>query len=164
MKPGGTIIAASLLTGALLLAFPGCVDADNGGQWTTVDSTIPQGDVALYRDVQFQDVPVPAGYAISPTESYSFQGSMSRSGVIHYYGPLDWSSALDFYRSELPANGWQIVETERGFNFRVLHCVKGHEKLIVAVRQARGGSRTEIQLDDITKNDLLLKGKLPSTR
>lgn len=162
MKAGKLHIA----TAALLAALAGASGCQGTGrdEWAAVSPVAAQGDVSLYRDIQFQDVPIPAGYAVSPTESYSFQGAMSRSGIIHYYGPIDYHDALEFYRAELPAAGWNIDNTERGFDFRVFRCSKGREKLIVTVRQIRGGSRAEIQLDDISKNDLLLKGKLPANR
>ncbi|MCC8191318.1 MAG: hypothetical protein LIP77_11920 [Planctomycetes bacterium] len=156
MKAGMSrwVLAAAL---SLLLA-PGC------NEEVVPDTAMTPGDVTLYRDVEFDDIPVPAGYSLNPHTSYSFQGSMFRSGVFHYFGPVEWGAALDFYRTRLPENGWALENTERGFDFRVFHFVKGQEKLIVVVRQTRDGSRAELQLDDIGKNDLLLRGKLPSAR
>ena len=86
---------------------------------------------------------------------------MFRQGVFHFYGSLHWLDALDFYRTSLPAAGWTLDKTERGFDFRILHFRKGPEKLIAVVRQSTTGSRTEMQLDNVAKNDLLLRGKLP---
>ncbi len=85
---------------------------------------------------------------------------MFRNAVIKYHGPLEWTLALDFYRNEMPAAGWTLEKTERGSDYRVFYFGKGQEKLIVVVKQIRNGSRAEIQLDNVGKNDLLLKGKL----
>ena len=143
------------------LAFPallGCMQAPE--EWIVVGPESAQGDVTLYRDVQFQDIPVPAEYSLLRRESYSFQGSLFRHGQLKYQGPVEWTEALDFYRRELQAAGWRLGKTEKGFDFRVLYFDKGPERLIVVVRQLRTGSRAELQLDNVDKNDLLLKGKL----
>lgn len=124
------------------------------------DAGVPQGDVNLYRDIQFDDIPVPAEYWLLPRESHSFRGASFRSGFFVYDGQLEWTKALDFYRQQLPAFGWEEESVERGFDFRILRRRKGPESLIVTIRQIRNGSRVEILLDNVERNDLLLKGKL----
>lgn len=151
---GTLLIAAMTLSGVI-----GC-DKQYQQDWLTVGPESRQGDVSVYRDVQFADIPVPSEYVLLERESYSFQGQLFRNGMLKYQGPLEWRLALDFYRRELPTAGWSLEKTERGPDFRVLYFSKGQEKLIAVVRQIRNGSRTEIQLDNVDKNDLLLKGKL----
>ncbi|MCC8179305.1 MAG: hypothetical protein LIP23_00100 [Planctomycetes bacterium] len=128
------------------------------GQVYTAGSQV--GDVSMYRDIQFDDIPGPQEYSLILDESHSFQGSMFRSAYLVYAGPLEWRYALDFYRSQLPLFGWTAEGVETGFDFRVLTFRKDGERLFVTVRQLRNGSRTEIQLDNVDKNDLLLKGRL----
>ncbi|MCD8350820.1 MAG: hypothetical protein LUC93_09450 [Planctomycetaceae bacterium] len=148
-------LAATALS---LACAAGCNEYQN--EWVTVGPESVQGDVSLYRDVQFADIPVPAEYTLLERESYSFQGALFRSGLLQYQGPLEWTQALDFYRQEFPNAGWALEKTDRGMDYRVLYFAKGQEKLIVVVRQIRNGSRAELQLDNVDKNDLLLKGKL----
>lgn len=155
--------ARTALFGALILGIAGCLPQQEGdNEWLAVGPTMAsgRGDVAMLRDVQFADIPIPSGYSIIPHESYSFQGSLFRNGVLKYHGPVDWNFAINFYRRHLPARGWILNNVERGFDVRVFYFSKGQEKLIVIVRQIAGGSRTELQLDNIDKNDLLLKGRL----
>lgn len=121
-----------------------------------------RGDVNLIRDIQFEDIPGPQEYDLISSESYSFQGSTFRSAYLVYEGPVEWRQALDFYRTQMPQLGWTAEDTERGFDVRVLRFLKGQERAIVTVRQLRNGSRTEIQVDNAEKSDLLLKGKMPS--
>lgn len=161
-------IALSLILAAALAALasaPAGCDAPApraryADEWLTVSPESRQGDVSVYQDVQFADIPVPEEYMLLPAESSSFQGSLFRNARLTYQGRLEWSLALDFYRTQLAAAGWQLAKMDRGFNFRVLYFDKGQEKLIVVVRQIKNGSRAEIQLDNTDKNDLLLKGKL----
>lgn len=162
MRPG-TMLRTAVATLALACA-AGCDGQDNRNDWITVGPESRQGDVSLFRDVQFADIPVPAEYAILPRESYSFQGSLFRQAQLKYEGPIGSSEAIYFYETHLPQAGWQFVKTERGYDLRVLYFTKGQEQLIVVVRSVRNGSRAEIQLDNVDKNDLLLKGKLNEPR
>ena len=149
--------AVFLLTSLLLLA--GCPQEGQGPAYPAGE----QGDVTLYRDIQFEDIPGPPEYVLLVNESHSFQGAVFRTATLHYQGELEWTRAIEFYRSQLPMTGWTYESIERGFDFRILRFRKGPEQLIVVVRQIRNGSRAEIQLDNVERNDLLLKGKL-STR
>ncbi len=152
------VVRSTLLLTGLLLFSAGCEQPPP--EWVTVGPGSRQGDVSLYRDVQFADIPIPAEYDLRRDLSYSFQGAVFRNAVLVYEGYLDWSAALEFYRRELPNHGWNLSKTERGHDFRVLYFDKGEEKLIAIVKQTRGGSQVEIQLDNVDKNDLLLKGRL----
>lgn len=161
MKTGKLTALTGCMLGAALLIGQGCNEQTH---WVSATPGDRQGDVTLYRDVSFDDIPVPMEYELLQAESYSFQGAMFRNGVFHYQGELEWTRALEFYRTQFPAAGWALGETERGFDFRVLHFRKGPEQLIVTVRQLRGGSRAELQLDNVERNDLLLKGMLDAKR
>lgn len=157
MKAGK--VAWTALAGLVLACAAGCL-GDNDNDWVAVNQASAQGDVTLYRDVHFEDIPIPQEYTLLTRESHSFQGGLFRNGVFKYEGPLEWTEALFFFRSELPARGWNLDKTEKGWDIRALYFRKGEETLIVTVRQLRTGSRAELQLDNIDKNDLLLKGKL----
>ena len=158
-----TRITGGVLSAVLLLA-PGCSLYETQNHWVSVSPGDNQGDVSLYRDVAFDDIPVPIEYSLLPQQSYSFQGASSRNGVFFYEGPLEWTRALEFYRIQMTQAGWSLEELERGFTFRILRFRKGPEQLLVTVRQMRNGSRAELQLDNIEQNDLLLKGRMDETR
>lgn len=119
-----------------------------------------RGDVTLYRDMQFEDIPIPEYYTLLRTASHSFQSSRFRTGVFHYEGPVDWREAIAFFRTQAPASGWEFADYESGQDFRLMRFRKGPEQLLVVVRALHDGSRAEIQLDNIEHNDLLLKGRL----
>ncbi len=161
MKPG------TMLRTAAALAAAACAAGCGGGyrdDWITVAPGSRQGDVSVYRDVQFADIPVPAEMLLLPRESYSFQGSLFRQAQIKYEGPLGMSEVIRFYEMHLPQAGWRFEKSERGYDLRVLYFSKGQEQLIVVARSVPNGARAEIQLDNVDKNDLLLKGKLTEPR
>lgn len=152
-------LALASLSALVLACSLGC-EPTPPDDWIAVGPESAQGDVTLYRDVQFLDIPVPEEYVLLRRESYSFQGRLFRNGHLKYQGPVEWTAALDFYRRELPAAGWRFVKMDKGFDLRVLYFEKGQERLIVVVKQIRNGSRSELQLENVDKNDLLLKGRL----
>ena len=163
MKSGALLLAGGLAAAAILF-LPGCqLDEQRGEDWVPVSGGMGPGDVNLYRDVAFEDVPLPAEYVVLTRHSHSFQSSQFRNALIHAQGPLEWTQALEYFRTRLPQSGWTLKETERGFDFRIYHFRKGQEQLIVTVRQVRNGSRAELQLDNPERNDLLLRGKLPNS-
>ncbi|MDR3210711.1 MAG: hypothetical protein LBU79_02195 [Planctomycetota bacterium] len=118
------------------------------------------GEVTLYQDIQFDDIPTPAEYVLVRDQTSSFQGSRFRYGVFHYQGALDRTAAVSFYRLEMPKSGWSQSGHDRGFDFVEMRFRKGPEQVILVIRSMPYGSRAELQLDNIEKNDLLLKGRL----
>ncbi len=163
MFEGKTSRASLLALAAALLIGGGCAMKYHGEQWLPVQPGTREGDVSLYRDVSFVDIPVPVEFILIPAESYSFQGAHFRTGVFRYTGNVEWRSTLEYFRNEMPAQGWNLETTERGWDLRTLTFTKGPERLIVVVRQIRNGTALELQLDNIAQNDLLLKGKLQNS-
>ncbi len=158
----GTFLTAGGLAAALLL-LAGCpLDEKRGDDWVPVAQGSGQGDVNLYRDVAFGDIPLPVEYVVLTRHSYSFQGSHFRNAIIHAEGQLEWTQALAYFRNTLPQHGWTLEKMDTGYDFRIFRFRKGPEQLLITVRQMRNGSRAELQLDNMERNDLLLKGKLPN--
>ncbi len=152
-------LAAPVAFLAVLTFVYGCQD-------TGRDDTVPffpgerPGEVTVYRDIQFDDIPVPVEYSLVRSKSHSYQGSRFRTGSFYYEGRLDAAYAIDFYLHELPKSGWALEKNVRKGNYTEMRFRKGPEQLIVVVHYGSWGSLTEIQLDNIEQNDLLLKGKL----
>lgn len=117
-------------------------------------------DITLYRDVQFEDIPIPVGYQMRLDKSYSFQSSRFRTGVYMYEGNVAWQDVIDYYTNEMPRYGWSFAGTDRGYDFRVLTFRKGPEQAILTIRRFNVGSGLELQIDNVEDNDLLLKGKI----
>ena len=163
------VISAAALTGLVLLSViagtSGC--SFRGQQEETAGGPVPffpgerKGDVTLYRDLQFNDIPLPAEFQLLRDKSHSFQGSQFRSGIFYYEGQLYWRDALRFFENELPREQWVAQSRQHSGFFVELRFRKGPEQLIVVVRNnGKNTTRAELQLDNIEKNDLLLRGQL----
>lgn len=68
------------------------------------------GEVAVKRDVQFNDIPVPMGFQLRREKSYSFTGKTFRFGRFYYEGIWGLQKTMAFYRSNMPLSGWELVE------------------------------------------------------
>ncbi|MDR2390982.1 MAG: hypothetical protein LBE84_04805 [Planctomycetota bacterium] len=165
MRQRGKINCAIGFLPVVLAAAAGCGrEKDSPHRWESAPGVPASGNITLYRDVGFDDIPIPGAYELLASESHSFQGFLSRSGVFSYQGRVELRDALEFFRTELPQAGWHQIANERGTDFRILRFRKGGEQLIATLRAVRNGSRAELQLDNVDRNDLLLKGKLPKNR
>lgn len=154
------VLSAAAAAVVAVAAGSGCAQQQTNGEVPFYPGE-RTGDVTLYRDLQFEDLPVPAQYTLLRDKSHSFQGSQFRSGVFYYEGPLYWRDAAAFFVNEMPKGGWTLQKTDRDMFFVEMRFRKGPEQLIVVVRDNYPhGSRSELQLDNIEKNDLLLRGKL----
>lgn len=156
VKKYAVCIAAGALAAAVIV---GCSQQQD--PWLTVAPGQTEADAALYRDVLFDDIPIPPEFELINNRSFSFQGATFRNGVYHYQGKVEWTWTLEYLRTELPNYGWVLERTDRGYDYRTLVFNKGQERLFATARQIRGGTGLELQLENAGRNDLLLRGQLP---
>ena len=165
MRQRGKINFAIGFLPVMLAAAAGCGrEKDPPYRWESAPAVPGDGNITLYRDIGFDDIPIPGAYELLASESHSFQGFLSRSGVFSYQGRVELRESLEFFRNGLSQAGWRQIANERGTDFRILSFRKGGEQLIVTLRAVRNGSRAELQLDNVDRSDLLLKGRLPKNR
>lgn len=71
--------------------------------------------------LKFSDVPVPNGFRFMAAESYSFESSGLRIGLLKYEGKADADQVVNFYRDQMPMYNWRLLNTveygERMLNF-----------------------------------------------
>jgi len=82
--------------------------------------------------LKMQDVPVPAGFVFVPEESYAFQSTNFRAGLLRYKGKGGGDQVIVFFKEQMPMYGWNlvnIVEYER----RLLSFEKDQETCIIIV-------------------------------
>ncbi len=59
--------------------------------------------------LKFSDVPVPVGLKSLPLESYSFESSGIRVGVLKYSGKANPDRVINFYKEQMPMYNWELV-------------------------------------------------------
>jgi hypothetical protein len=70
---------------------------------------------------RFSDVPVPAGFKLLAKDSYSFESSGVRVGVLRYRGKAGPDQVVNFYREQMPMYNWNLLNVveygEQQMNF-----------------------------------------------
>ena len=105
MKAGIFILSAAcfLLTGIL-----GCASLSDK------DSSTPQA-LQAQAVLKFADLPVPIGFKILAKDSYSFESSGMRVGLLRYQGKATLDQIVNFYKEQMPMYNWALLNiTEYG--------------------------------------------------
>jgi hypothetical protein len=70
---------------------------------------------------KFTDVPVPMGFKLLPTNSYSFESAGVRVGVLKYRGKASPDQIVNFYKEQMPMYNWNLLNVveygDRQMNF-----------------------------------------------
>lgn len=70
---------------------------------------------------KFSDIPVPNGFKSLPSQSYSFESSGVRVGVLKFQGKADPDQIVNFYKEQMVMYNWNLLNVveygERLLNF-----------------------------------------------
>ena len=104
-------------------------------------------DPAFPQTYQYSDVPSPATYQLDPEASWAYAYGTVRTGGMTYRGNGRAVEASEFYKSEMPRNGWTFQgETLIG---RTNHLVfaKEHDRCDVAIHDDLHETRILVSLE-----------------
>src|SRR3989338_1704252 len=116
-----------VMSAVCLMLLSACVSTPSRGSDPTQVSSLEPAAM-----LKMQDVPVPAGFAFVPEESYAFQSTNFRAGLLRYKGKGGGDQVIVFFKEQMPMYGWNlvnIVEYER----RLLSFEKDQETCIITV-------------------------------
>jgi len=92
-----------LLTGAI-----GCASLSNKENPTP-------GSLQAQSMLKFTDLPVPIGFNMLAKDSYSFESSGMRVGLLRYKGKATLEQIVNFYKEQMPMYSWNLLNiTEYG--------------------------------------------------
>ncbi len=89
---------------AFVIGISGCVSTLSKGNITKNDALLEPSAV-----VKFVDIPIPAGFKIIPLDSYSFESSGVRVGVLKYQGKASSDRVINFYKEQMPMYNWNLL-------------------------------------------------------
>lgn len=110
-----------------ILSLSGCVSTSSRRSDPT---QVPSLEPAAM--LKMQDLPVPSGFVFAHEESYAFQSTNFRAGLLRYKGKGGADQVIVFFKEQMPMYGWNlvnIVEYER----RLLSFEKDQETCIITV-------------------------------
>ncbi|MCG2714657.1 MAG: hypothetical protein L6308_07495 [Candidatus Omnitrophica bacterium] len=118
----------------LITALMGCTTiTENKAPASSPDSLSPQ---AL---VKFSDIPVPVGLKSLPEQSYSFESSGVRVGVLKYQGKNIPDQIVNFYKEQMPMYNWNLVNIVE-YGQRLLNFERENETCIITLQSIGWGN------------------------
>lgn len=87
---------------------------------------------------KFQDVPVPAKFKFMEQDSYTFENSGLRVGVLKYRGKADPAQVVNFYKEQMPMYNWNMLNVVE-YGQRLLNFDRENETCIISIT-AKGSS------------------------
>jgi len=112
----------------LTTALSGCSTISNNKPTTNPNLLEPQAIL------KFSDIPVPVGFKSLPRESYSFESSGVRVGVLKYQGKNNPDLVVNFYKEQMPMYNWNLVNIVE-YGQRLLNFERESESCIIALEQ-----------------------------
>ena len=122
----------------LALTLAGCV---TGPKEADIQDMSLQSSTLL----RFEDIPYPAGFRMLPKKSFILESGGVRAGVIRYLGKADAQNVLIFYKEQMPAHNWLLLNVLE-FGERMLNFERGNESCVVAIKQKGGKAEITISL------------------
>jgi hypothetical protein len=82
--------------------------------------------------LKFSDIPVPAGFKIQSRDSYCFESSGVRAGVLKYKGKADADQVINFYKEQMPMYNWNLLNIVE-FGQRLMNFDRENETCVISL-------------------------------
>jgi len=82
--------------------------------------------------LKFSDVPVPVGLKSLPSQSYSFESSGVRVGVLKYQGKNNADQLVNFYKEQMAMYNWNLVNIVE-YGQRLMNFERENETCIITM-------------------------------
>lgn len=109
-----------------------CVFILIGCRTLTQSESLPKQEALLESSpmLKFSDVPIPVGFKLMPTESYSFESTGFRAGLLKYKGKGNPDSVVNFFKEQMPMYNWCLINTVE-YGQRILNFDREQESCII---------------------------------
>ena len=94
----------------------------------------PKGEASLEPQalLKFNDIPAPTGFKFLPEDSYSFESTGVRVGVLKYQGKANVEQVVNFYKDQMPLYNWNLLNVIE-YGERLLNFEREQETCIVSL-------------------------------
>lgn len=82
--------------------------------------------------LKFSDVPIPTGFKLLPQESYTFESSGVRVGVLKYKGKAAPDRVVSFYKEQMPMYNWALLNVVE-YGDRLMNFDRENETCIIGL-------------------------------
>jgi len=112
------------------------------GCTTTISDSkepVSLGSLSPQALLKFADVPVPVGLKSLPEQSYSFESSGVRVGVLKYQGKNIPDQIVNFYKEQMPMYNWNLVNMVE-YGQRLMNFERENETCIITLQSTGWGN------------------------
>lgn len=135
-----------------ILALSGCVSSAKKDNFPNSTSNLLEPSATL----KFSDLPVPAGFKLLPQNSYSFESTGVRVGVLKYRGKANIEQVINFYKEQMPMYNWDLINMVE-YGERLLNFERENETCIISLFPK--GNNITITLSLGPKSQIIKKTK-----
>ena len=104
--------------------------------------------------LKFQDIPIPSGFLFTPLESYAFQSTNFRAGLLKYKGKASADQVVSFFKEQMPMYNWHLINIVE-HSMRMLSFEKEQETCVITVEEK--GNKSEVTLSVAPKSQGLTR-------
>lgn len=122
---------SSFLIFIIPIFLTGCATMPSSQQDTKLEPQ-EQAKLSTANILKFEDVPVPVNFKLLVNESFIFENSYSRIGILKYTGRATPERVVEFYKDEMPLHNWNLVNILE-YGRRILNYEKPQESCIITV-------------------------------
>ena len=101
--------------------------------------------------LKFSDVPVPVGLKSLPQQSYSFESSGVRVGVLKYQGKTNADQVINFYKEQMAMYNWNLINIVE-YGQRLLNFDRDTETCIISLEPKGSNVIVTISLGPKSQN------------
>lgn len=110
-----------------IIALYGCVTMPDSNK--AVSQPEPLEPQALLK---FNDIPIPMGFKLIPQDSYSFEASNIRVGLLKYRGKGEIEQVVSFFKEQMAVYNWNLLNVVE-YGQRMLNFERESESCIVSL-------------------------------
>jgi len=109
----------------------GCATMSSKSQDTKLEPQ-SQPKLSSANILRFEDVPIPLNFKLLVNESFIFENSYSRIGILKYSGRATAEQVVEFYKEQMPLHYWNLVNILE-YGRRILNYEKPQESCIITI-------------------------------
>ncbi|MFH1281495.1 MAG: hypothetical protein ABIH91_02110 [Candidatus Omnitrophota bacterium] len=117
----------------LTIALTGCTT------YSGSKGPVNPGSLSPQAILKFTDIPVPVGLKSLPEQSYSFESSGVRVGVLKYQGKNNPDQIVNFYKEHMPMYNWNLINIVE-YGQRLINFERENETCIVTLQPMGWGN------------------------
>jgi hypothetical protein len=91
----------------------------------------------------FPDVPIPKELSLVSDRSFVYETSVFKAGVLVFNGNVDLQSLENYFKINMPKNGWRYVNSFR-YKESIINYVKDDK--ICNIRMSRGAFSSDVEI------------------